>query len=63
MCLCTQDTLPAIPEGGAPAAEVSQYACQRRTTTDNYNVIFTVRSSSFTSSLNLCSTYGPPEGG
>ncbi|TWW77979.1 DNA nucleotidylexotransferase [Takifugu flavidus] len=40
-----QDTLPAIPEGGAPAAEVSQYACQRRTTTDNYNVVFTVRSS------------------
>ncbi|XP_056904175.1 DNA nucleotidylexotransferase isoform X1 [Takifugu flavidus] len=36
-----QDTLPAIPEGGAPAAEVSQYACQRRTTTDNYNVVFT----------------------
>ncbi|XP_054654777.1 DNA nucleotidylexotransferase [Dunckerocampus dactyliophorus] len=38
-----QDTLPAVPEGStlAPVAAISQYACQRRTSTDNKNKIFT----------------------
>lgn len=42
---CTQDTLPTVPEGSppTPVATVSQYACQRRTTTENNNKIFTVR--------------------
>ncbi|XP_008278417.1 DNA nucleotidylexotransferase, partial [Stegastes partitus] len=38
-----QDTSPTLPEAPAPtpASTVSQYACQRRTTTENYNKIFT----------------------
>ncbi|XP_061818518.1 DNA nucleotidylexotransferase isoform X2 [Nerophis lumbriciformis] len=38
-----QDTLPASPESStlAPVAAISQYACQRRTSTDNKNKIFT----------------------
>uniref|UniRef100_A0A8C4F1S3 DNA-directed DNA/RNA polymerase mu n=1 Tax=Dicentrarchus labrax TaxID=13489 RepID=A0A8C4F1S3_DICLA len=38
-----QDTLPTLPEGPTPTAvaTVSQYACQRRTTTENNNKIFT----------------------
>ncbi|XP_041803320.1 DNA nucleotidylexotransferase [Chelmon rostratus] len=38
-----QDTEPTLPEGATPtaAATVSQYACQRRTTTENNNKIFT----------------------
>uniref|UniRef100_A0A3Q3W361 DNA nucleotidylexotransferase n=1 Tax=Mola mola TaxID=94237 RepID=A0A3Q3W361_MOLML len=37
------DTLPMFPEGCTPTAvaTVSQYACQRRTTTENNNKIFT----------------------
>ncbi|XP_022599649.1 DNA nucleotidylexotransferase [Seriola dumerili] len=34
-----QDILPTFP--GGPTATVSQYACQRRTTTENNNKIFT----------------------
>lgn len=41
---CTQDILPEAPKA-APVNKVSQYACQRRTTTENYNKIFTVRNS------------------
>lgn len=40
-CFCTQDAPPAFPGGSTP--RVSQYACQRRTTTENNNKIFTVR--------------------
>ncbi|KAM3606837.1 uncharacterized protein V6R79_024164 [Siganus canaliculatus] len=38
-----QDTQPAFPQGSTPVAEatVSQYACQRRTTIENNNKIFT----------------------
>ncbi|XP_039995503.1 DNA nucleotidylexotransferase isoform X2 [Xiphias gladius] len=38
-----QDTLPTLPEGSTPTpvATVSQYACQRRTTTENNNKILT----------------------
>nr|XP_046258317.1 DNA nucleotidylexotransferase isoform X2 [Scatophagus argus] len=38
-----EDTLPTLPEGSTPTAvvTVSQYACQRRTTTENKNNIFT----------------------
>ncbi|XP_070772340.1 DNA nucleotidylexotransferase [Enoplosus armatus] len=38
-----QDTLPTSPKGSTPtpAATVSQYACQRRTTTENNNKVFT----------------------
>ncbi|KAK2823978.1 hypothetical protein Q5P01_021153 [Channa striata] len=38
-----QDTLPPSPEPSTPTpvATVSQYACQRRTTTENKNKIFT----------------------
>ncbi|XP_076599729.1 DNA nucleotidylexotransferase [Chaetodon auriga] len=38
-----QDTLPTLPEGTTPTAvaTVSQYACQRRTTMENNNKIFT----------------------
>ncbi|XP_053188991.1 DNA nucleotidylexotransferase [Scomber japonicus] len=38
-----QDTLPTLPEGSPPTAvaTVSQYACQRRTTIENNNKIFT----------------------
>ncbi|XP_033469473.1 DNA nucleotidylexotransferase [Epinephelus lanceolatus] len=38
-----QDTLLTLPEGSTPTpvATVSQYACQRRTTTENNNKIFT----------------------
>ncbi|XP_035461974.1 DNA nucleotidylexotransferase isoform X5 [Scophthalmus maximus] len=38
-----QDTVPTFPEGATPTpvATVSQYACQRRTSTENYNKIFT----------------------
>uniref|UniRef100_A0A671V0L5 DNA nucleotidylexotransferase n=1 Tax=Sparus aurata TaxID=8175 RepID=A0A671V0L5_SPAAU len=38
-----QETVPTPPEGSAPTAQavVSQYACQRRTTTENNNKIFT----------------------
>lgn len=41
---CTQETLPASPEATTPTpvSTVSQYACQRRTTTQNNNKIFTV---------------------
>lgn len=48
---CTQDTLPTMPEGSTPTpvAAVSQYACQRRTTTENNNKIFTVRNCYLTS--------------
>ncbi|KAM4729499.1 DNA nucleotidylexotransferase [Anableps anableps] len=35
-----QDILPEAPKA-APVNTVSQYACQRRTTTENYNKIFT----------------------
>uniref|UniRef100_A0A667ZPK8 DNA-directed DNA/RNA polymerase mu n=1 Tax=Myripristis murdjan TaxID=586833 RepID=A0A667ZPK8_9TELE len=37
------DTLPRLPEGSTPTpvATVSQYACKRRTTTQNNNKIFT----------------------
>ncbi|XP_015236027.1 PREDICTED: DNA nucleotidylexotransferase isoform X1 [Cyprinodon variegatus] len=35
-----QDILPEAPKA-APVNKVSQYACQRRTTTENYNKIFT----------------------
>lgn len=47
---CTQDTLPTLPECSTPTpvARVSQYACQRRTTTENNNKIFTVRNSYLT---------------
>uniref|UniRef100_A0A667ZV62 DNA-directed DNA/RNA polymerase mu n=1 Tax=Myripristis murdjan TaxID=586833 RepID=A0A667ZV62_9TELE len=40
---CIQDTLPRLPEGSTPTpvATVSQYACKRRTTTQNNNKIFT----------------------
>uniref|UniRef100_A0A3B4FC33 DNA nucleotidylexotransferase n=1 Tax=Pundamilia nyererei TaxID=303518 RepID=A0A3B4FC33_9CICH len=40
---CTQDTLAASPEATTPTpmSTVSQYACQRRTTTKNNNKIFT----------------------
>uniref|UniRef100_A0A669CR47 DNA-directed DNA/RNA polymerase mu n=1 Tax=Oreochromis niloticus TaxID=8128 RepID=A0A669CR47_ORENI len=40
---CTQETLPASPEATTPTpvSTVSQYACQRRTTTQNNNKIFT----------------------
>ncbi|CAG10151.1 unnamed protein product, partial [Tetraodon nigroviridis] len=43
-----QDTLPMLPEGRkvVAVATVSQYACQRRTTTTNHNAVFTVRSCS-----------------
>lgn len=48
---CAQETVPTPPEGSAPTAQavVSQYACQRRTTTENNNKIFTVRHSYLTS--------------
>ncbi|XP_042358609.1 DNA nucleotidylexotransferase isoform X2 [Plectropomus leopardus] len=38
-----QDTLPTLPEGSSatPVTTVSQYACQRRTTIENNNKIFT----------------------
>nr|XP_019946021.1 PREDICTED: DNA nucleotidylexotransferase isoform X1 [Paralichthys olivaceus] len=38
-----QDTVPVLPECSIPTPEVkvSQYACQRRTNTENYNTIFT----------------------
>ncbi|XP_028460091.1 DNA nucleotidylexotransferase isoform X3 [Perca flavescens] len=38
-----QDNLPTLPEGSTstPVTTVSQYACQRRTTTENHNKIFT----------------------
>ncbi|XP_077351120.1 DNA nucleotidylexotransferase isoform X2 [Festucalex cinctus] len=38
-----QDTLPALQEGSAlaPVATISQYACKRRTSTDNKNKILT----------------------
>ncbi|XP_040906002.1 DNA nucleotidylexotransferase [Toxotes jaculatrix] len=38
-----QDILPTLPEGSSPTPvdTVSQYACQRRTTTENNNKIFT----------------------
>ncbi|KAM9345152.1 DNA nucleotidylexotransferase [Symphorus nematophorus] len=38
-----QDTLSTLPEGSTPTAvtTISQYACQRRTTTENNNRIFT----------------------
>ncbi|KAM7408208.1 hypothetical protein PAMA_002077 [Pampus argenteus] len=38
-----QDTLPTLPEGSTPTpvAAVSPYACQRRTTIENNNKIFT----------------------
>lgn len=41
---CAQDSLAEEDSGGEPAAltAVSQYACKRRTTIDNYNKIFTV---------------------
>uniref|UniRef100_A0A3Q3J632 BRCT domain-containing protein n=1 Tax=Monopterus albus TaxID=43700 RepID=A0A3Q3J632_MONAL len=38
-----QDTLPTEGSTPTPVATVSQYACQRRTTTENKNQIFTVR--------------------
>ncbi|XP_045926028.1 DNA nucleotidylexotransferase [Micropterus dolomieu] len=40
---CIQDTLPTLPEDSppTPVASVSPYACQRRTTTENNNKIFT----------------------
>ncbi|XP_071766585.2 DNA nucleotidylexotransferase [Centroberyx gerrardi] len=40
---CIQDTLPTLSEGSTPTpvATVSQYACQRRTTTENNNKILT----------------------
>ncbi|KAF0027198.1 hypothetical protein F2P81_019939 [Scophthalmus maximus] len=39
-----KDTVPTFPEGATPTpvATVSQYACQRRTSTENYNKIFTL---------------------
>lgn len=42
--LCTQDIKPADGCKPRTVATVSQYACQRRTTTQNHNTIFTVRS-------------------
>lgn len=57
---CTQD--PPSQEGSAPTAvaTVSQYACQRRTTTENNNKIFTVRNYHLTSFWTQVHFY-PPE--
>uniref|UniRef100_A0A3Q3JB73 BRCT domain-containing protein n=1 Tax=Monopterus albus TaxID=43700 RepID=A0A3Q3JB73_MONAL len=52
-----QDTLPTEGSTPTPVATVSQYACQRRTTTENKNQIFTVRNCYLTSlwtQLNFC---------
>lgn len=41
---CVQDSPAQEESGGEPTAlrAVSQYACKRRTTIDNFNKIFTV---------------------
>lgn len=56
--LCTQDALPTLQEvsPAAAAAPVSQYACQRRTSAENNNKIFTVRKlfHLFLDTISLC---------